>query len=155
MTIKKIVLCGVAGAMLNGCAIEGVGYDGRVDAYRNGAVAANEFAALNRGTRDSAWYSGWCASIEPHLRRMSDIHARVERYCGAMQSQPENAEAIRQDLAALLNQGNATAADKRRAVLGALSETLQQAQTQREQQAAKSVHCTSQRTGNQIDTDCR
>jgi hypothetical protein len=155
LVLKKLVLCGVAGAILNGCAIEGVGYDGRVDAFHNAAVDAREFTALNRGTRDAAWYAGWCAAIEPHLRRMSDIHVRVERYCAAMQSQPENAEAIRKDLATIINQGNATAVESRRAVLGALSESFQQAQAQREQQAAKSLYCTSQRNGNQIDTDCR
>ena len=31
-----------------------------------------EFAALNRGARDSTWYVGWRAAIEPHFRRMSD-----------------------------------------------------------------------------------
>jgi hypothetical protein len=152
--VKNLVLCCVAGAMLGGCAIEGVGYDGRVNAYHNAAVDAREFVALNRGTRDSTWYAGWCAAIEPRFRRMGDTHARIKRYCGAMQSQPESAEAIRQELASVLNHGSAAAAADRSAALGTLSETLRQAQAQQGQQTAKPVRCTSQRTGSQIDTEC-
>lgn len=148
--MKDLILCCAAVAMVGGCAIEGVGHDGRLSAFHNASVEAHEFMALNRGARDSAWYAGWCAAIEPRFRRMSDTYARVRRYCDAMQAQPESAESIRQELAAMLNHESAATAGGRSAVLGALSETLQQAR-----QTAKPVHCTSQRTGDQVDTECR
>ncbi|MCG5078045.1 hypothetical protein [Paraburkholderia tagetis] len=158
-------------AMLTACAIEGVGFDGRVNAYRNAATDGREFAALNRGARDAAWYAGWCAAIEPHFQRMSDVNARVKRYCAAMQTQQEAAEAIRQDLISTLLEGGKAADANRSAALGALaiSAQMQQAQAAQAQQAqaaalmsrplvtapATAIHCTSQRLGYQVQTDCQ
>ncbi|KAK48363.1 hypothetical protein BG58_32990 [Caballeronia jiangsuensis] len=170
---KSIIGLTLLPVLLAACAIEGVGFDGRVNAYRNAAADGREFAALNRGTRDAAWYAGWCGAIEPHFRRMSEQHARVDRYCAAMQAQPKEAEAIRSDLVADLSSGNSHAVDNRDEVLRGLgiSAQLQQAQAQQLQaqamqvQAANAsrpifvqpntaVHCTSTRFGNQVNTNC-
>lgn len=162
--VPGLVLC----SMISACAIEGIGFDGRVNAYRNAAADGREYAALNRSSRNSAWYAGWCAAIEPHFRRMNDVHGRVERYCSAMQLQPDNAETIRQDLIATLIDGGKAATDNRSAALGALavSAQMQQAQAMQAQAAAASarpavpstspaMHCLSQRLGNQTYTDCQ
>lgn len=152
-TVSAILLSGLLAA----CAIEGVGFDGRVDAYRNAAADAREFAALNRGTRNAGWYQGWCAAIEPHFRRMSEQHARVERYCAAMQAQPDNAEPIRQELANDLASSGTNALDRRDQVLRGLSISAQVQQAQAASRASSAkpyVHCTSTQFGNQVDTNC-
>lgn len=92
--MKKAMMIALLPAVLAGCAIEGVGWQGHVDAYNNAAAAGGEYVALNRNARDASWYAGWCAAIEPHFKLMSDVHDRVERYCAAMQTQPQNAPAI-------------------------------------------------------------
>ncbi|MDR5755296.1 MULTISPECIES: hypothetical protein [unclassified Caballeronia] len=159
--------------LLAACAIEGVGFDGRVNAYRNAAADGREFAALNRGAHDAAWFVGWCGAIEPHFRRMSEQHARVERYCAAMQANPNDAEPIRSDLIAYLSSGNSYAIDHRDEVLRGLGISAQLQQAQAEQLQAQAmqaqalsasrpivvqpntaVHCTSTRFGNQVNTSC-
>lgn len=155
--MKRTVPVMLLSGLLAACAIEGVGFDGRVDAYRNAAADAREFAALNRGTRDPAWYAGWCAAIEPHFRRMSEQHARVERYCAAMQAQPNNAEPIRQELANDLTSSGANVIDRRDEVLRGLGIAAQMQQAQAANRAATAkpyVHCTSTQLGNQVDTNC-
>jgi hypothetical protein len=145
--------------VLAGCAIEGVGWQGHVDAYNNAAAAGREYASLNRGARDSAWYAGWCAAIEPHFARMSDVHGRVERYCQAMQAQPESAEAIRADLVATLNAGGSSATSERNSAYTAVGAAVQTQQAEQQQQQrmqqAKQFHCTTQQFGTQTTTDCR
>jgi HJR/Mrr/RecB family endonuclease len=96
---------------------------------------------------------------------MGDVHARVERYCAAMQSQPQEAESIRQDLIATLNDGKAVTVDNRNAALNALAVSAQMQQAQAAMAAAtrptvvvpsnSTVHCTSQRSFNQVYTDCQ
>lgn len=168
--MKKTGIALLLPMLLTACAIEGVGFDGRVNAFRNAAADGREFAALNRGTRDAAWYAGWCGAIEPHFQRMSEQHARVERYCAAMQVHPNDAEAIRQELVSDLATGNTNAVDNRDEVLRGLgiSAQMQQAQAQQAQaqaqaaaasrpviiQPATSTHCVSTRIGNQVSTNC-
>jgi hypothetical protein len=82
--------------VLSGCAIEGVGFDGRVNAYRAAEQDSREYVALHMGKRDPAWYSEWCDVVRPHFQRMAEESSRVDRYCAAMQAQPENAQKIGQ-----------------------------------------------------------
>ena len=139
------VICIVS---LAGCAIEGVGWQGHVDAYNNAAAAGSEYAALNRGTRDSAWYAGWCGAIEPHFARMSDVHDRIDHYCQAMQRQPDDATAIQADLVSTLIAGGTSANDSRNSAYAAFGASMQA-------QQAKQVHCTSIQYGTTTNTDCR
>ena len=95
--------------------------------------------------------------IEPHLRRMSDQHARVERHCAAMQAQPNDAEAIRQELANDLGASDANAVDSRDEVLRGLGISAQMQQAQAASRAAAAqptAHCTSTQLGNQVNTNC-
>jgi hypothetical protein len=143
---------GVAAAImtiaLSSCAVEGVGWQGRVDAYNNAAEAGREFADLNRGERDAAWYAGWCSAIEPHFKLMSTVHERVDKYCTQMQRQPENAAAIQQSLVATLNASKSSATDSRNAAYAAFGASAQA-------QQPKQVHCTAVQYGNATSTDCR
>jgi hypothetical protein len=52
-------------------AIEGVGFDGRVNAYRNAADDGCELDALNRGARDSLRHAGWC--VGPRVKESRGI----------------------------------------------------------------------------------
>jgi hypothetical protein len=159
----KIAISALLTVILAGCAIEGVGWQGHVDAYNNAAAAGGEYVALNRGTRDAGWYAGWCATIEPHFKLMSDVHDRVERYCAAMQAQPQNAEAIQRDLATMLTEGSVSATGSRNAAYSAFGASnaiprapTGTAQTQYVPMQTKSpVHCTSTTLGNFVNTDCQ
>ena len=167
MDCARLVAIITMSVTLAACAIEGVGFDGRVNAYRNAAADGREFAALNRGAKDAGWYAGWCAAIKPHFERMSDVRGRVDRYCAAMEAQPDHAEEIRQDLIASLVDGGRAAQESRSTALGALaiSAQMQQAQAMQAQAAAAqrpivvapspAVRCNSYRYGNATTTDCQ
>lgn len=135
-------------SLLAGCAIEGVGWQGHVDAYNNAAADAREYASLHREAKDAKWYAGWCSAIRPHFARMGDVLDRVDRYCTAMQAQPENAEAIRLDLIATLNSGSSSATTSRDSAYSAFGASAQL-------QQSKQVHCTTTQFGNSTNTDCR
>lgn len=119
--MKTILLVAAIAGALSGCAIEGIGFDGRLDAYNNAARDGNEFVALHPGTRDAKWYEGMCAAELPHFKRMDDEYARVTRYCDAMQAQPEHAADILASLSKELDRGGAQAAQRRNGALAALS----------------------------------
>jgi len=135
-------------ATLSGCAIEGVGWQRRVDAYNNAAEAGREFADLNRGDRNAEWYAGWCAAIEPHFKLMGTVHERVDKYCAEMQRQPENAAAIQQSLVVTLNASRSSATDSRNAAYAAFGDSPQV-------QQPKQIHCTTVQYGYATNTDCR
>jgi hypothetical protein len=99
---------------------------------------------------------------------VGDVDARVKRYYAAMQAQPENAEAIRQDLIATLVDSGKAADGNRSAALGALAISAQMQQAQAAQAQASAlmsrpvvtalatpIHCTSQRFGYEVQTDCQ
>jgi hypothetical protein len=137
--------------VLAGCAIEGVGFDGRVNAYNAAAQDSREYTALHTGQRDAEWYQGWCNAVAPHFVRMEDTHARVVRYCDAMQSQPQNAERIWNDLRGELTSASQEAVARRNGIAGAFA-AQQRAQTAIR---ARSVDCTSTAIGNTFNTHCQ
>jgi hypothetical protein len=147
--MKRIAGISLLAILVSGCAIEGIGVDGHTLAYQNAEAASREYVSLHRGDRDSSWYANWCASIRPHLARMQDESARLDRYCKAMQDQPVQAANIAHDLAEYLNDAANTAArrsDADRSALAAFSAT--------QQSTAKPVHCASQSFGAQTYTNC-
>lgn len=135
-------------SMLAGCAIEGIGFDGRRDAYRNADRAGRDFEVLHSGARDAEWYAGWCNVVLPHFDRMSDAKDRVIQYCGAMQAQPENAASIQKSLADDLSKSwvISDAQAQRNAMLGVA--LIQQ------QAKPAPVNCTSNKFGNTVNTSC-
>jgi hypothetical protein len=146
---QALMLAALACA-LSGCAVEGIGFDGRVDAYHNAARDGNEFVALHPGIRETVWYEGWCAAELPHFKRMDDQYARVTRYCDAMKAQPEHAAEIRKSLIDDMQSGSVQANQRRNgalAVLGAIAAT---------QAAPKPapVTCTSTAFGTSATTTC-
>jgi hypothetical protein len=150
--------------ILSGCAIEGIGFDGRVNAYNNAAQDSREYVALHMSARDAAWYQGWCGVIEPHFRRMGDEDARVQRYCAAMQEQPQNAESIRESLVQDLSASGNNAVSRRNSVVSALGVQIQQRQAQAAARAAAPVYvmptrpivnCTTTSFGNTANTRCQ
>ena len=146
--MKRRIAAGLCLSILAGCAIEGIGFDGRRDAYRNADRAGRDFVVLHSGARDPAWYAGWCNAVLPHFERMSDAKDRVIKYCGAMQAQPENAAAIQAALADDLSKSwvISDAQAQRNAVLGAA--LIQQ------QAKPAPVNCTSNVVGNTVNTNC-
>ncbi|MGF6782547.1 hypothetical protein [Paraburkholderia sp. GAS334] len=106
---------------VSGCAIEGDGFDGRVKAYNAAALDSREYVALHMGQRDPAWYQGWCGVVAPHFISMDDVHARVLRYCTAMQAQPENAESIWNNLRQELTAASGDAVARRNSIAGAFA----------------------------------
>ena len=147
MRLSNIGCCCLL-SLLAGCAIEGVGWQGHVDAYNNAAADGLEYASLHRETKDATWYAGWCSAIRPHFARMGDVRDRVDHYCAAMQAQPESAEAIRMDLVGTLNAGTSSATASRDSAYSAFGASAQL-------QQAKQVHCTTTQFGNATSTDCR
>jgi hypothetical protein len=135
-------------SLLAGCAIEGVGWQGHVDAYNNAAADGREYVSLHRETRDATWYAGWCSAIRPHFARMGDVRDRVDHYCAAMQAQPESAGAIWMDLVTTLDAGTSSATASRDSAYTAVGASAQL-------QQAKQVHCTTTQFGNATNTDCR
>lgn len=147
--------------MLCSCAIEGIGFDGRDLAYQNAASASREYVSLHRGERDASWYANWCSTIRPHFSHMSEESARIDRYCDAMQQQPENAAAIAHDLGSDLAESGKAAGAKRQAAWSALAaySAAQQAQPQHTVTpyvvpTAPAIHCTSYTVGAQTYTNC-
>ncbi len=160
----KIIACCALVLSLSACAIEGIGFDGRVNAYQGAESDSREYTALHIGQRDAAWYAGWCDTLRPHFQRMSDELARVNRYCSAMQAQPENAQKIGQALTDELTRGRDGVQANRSAVLGGLAAYSQAQQAARPAQQVQyistpsvspTVNCSSYTLGNQVNTTCR
>jgi len=147
--MRRVMLAALACA-LSGCAIEGIGFDGRVDAYQNAARDGNEFVALHPGTRDTLWYEGWCAAELPHFKRMDDQYARMTRYCEAMKAQPEHAADIRASLIKDLDSGGVQADQRRNGALAALSAMAAAAPPPK----PAPVTCTSTTLGTSATTTC-
>jgi hypothetical protein len=164
--MKVIVACTLV-ITLSGCAIEGIGFDGRVNAYKAASSDSNEYIVLHSGIRDAGWYEGWCDVLRPHFQRMTDEEARVNRYCAAMLAQPENAPKIAHALAGeLSDSANGAQASGNNAVAGMIAVTQAQ-QAQRQVQQAQpipliatpavspTVNCRSYAVGNQVNTTCQ
>lgn len=165
----KIIAAFTLAAALSGCAIEGVGFDGRVNAYRAASQDSREYLALHTGQRDSAWYAGWCDVLRPHFQRMSDEAARVNRYCAAMQAQPDNAAKIAHALGQELEQSGNGAVANRNSALQSVAVMNQQQHEERmitlqqQQQFPRiatptvtpTVNCTSYTVGAQTHTNCQ
>ena len=169
----KIITALILVGGLAGCAIEGIGFDGRVNAYRAASQDSREYIALHTDQRDSAWYAGWCDVLRPHFQRMTDEAGRVNRYCAAMQAQPSNAPQIAHALSQELGQSANGAQANRNLALNAVAVMSQQQHEERiitlqkQQQvppiAAPTVmptvtpamNCTSYAVGNQVKTNCQ
>jgi hypothetical protein len=163
--MKIIIVLALIGG-LAGCAIEGIGFDGRVNAYRAASQDSREYIALHAGQRDSAWYAGWCDVLRPHFQRMTDEAGRVNRYCAAMQAQPDNAPQIAHALGQELEQSANGAQANRTSALNAVAVMSQQQHEERmitQQQVplittptvTPAVNCTSYAVGNQVHTNCQ
>ncbi|WGS53604.1 hypothetical protein LFL96_21335 [Paraburkholderia sp. D15] len=146
--MRRFLAAGLCLSVLAGCAVEGIGFDGRRDALMNADRAGRDYEVLHSGARDSAWYAGWCNVVLPHFDRMNDAKDRVIRYCGAMQAQPENAAMIQKTLADDLSKSwvISDAQAQRNAMLGA-------AMIQRQAKPAP-LNCTSNAVGNTVNTSC-
>ncbi|WP_024906182.1 hypothetical protein [Robbsia andropogonis] len=148
--MRKALLLATLVCTFSGCAIEGVGFDGRVNAYENAVRDGNEYVGLHPGTRDTAWYDGWCAAELPHFQRMSDQYARMTRYCDAMKAQPEHAAEIRTSLINDLQNANAQAHQRRDSVLAAVGAMAAAQPAPR----PGPVTCTSTSIGTSTTTSC-
>lgn len=155
----QVVSKAIAGLLvltfMSGCAIEGVGFDGRVNAYNAAAQDSREYVALHIGMRGPAWYQGWCDAVAPHFARMDDTHARVLRYCEAMQKQPDNAETIWDNLRQDLTAASQDAAARRNSIVGAFVAQQQAQAAARAATVTRPVDCTSTTLGNTVNTRCQ
>lgn len=156
--MKTIAGLLLAVPVLSGCAIEGIGTDGRTLAYQNAASESREYVALNRGQRDARWYAAWCDKIRPHFAHMSEQDAKLDRYCSAMQQQPEHAAEIQRALVEDLSASGEVAQQRSSQALNALAlySVMQSAQPRAATPAVTApVTCTSQAIGSQTYTNCR
>ncbi|MGF6771002.1 hypothetical protein P3T18_003481 [Paraburkholderia sp. GAS199] len=147
LKMKSILLAVGACLALGACAIEGIGMDGRMNAYQNAARDGNDYVVLHQGARDGAWYADWCNAVLPHFERMSEEKNRIIRYCGAMQQQPENAASIQTALSNDLDDTARRAATNRNAALGALAASMSQ--------RPPAINCVATKYGNTVDTHCQ
>jgi hypothetical protein len=94
----------------------------------------------------------------------SDEDARVQRYCVAMQDQPQNAESIGESLLQDLSASGNNAVSRRNSVVSALGVQIQQQQAQAAARVTEPVYvtptrpvvnCTTTSFGNTANTRCQ